>query len=257
MGGVGPGPWDNSNWFPTGALIVYKNDDAFEIDISAANGGKEGAIDLAKKALARMGQPLVYDGAKAVATAPKPVPRVPPCQLIPQAQVAAILGTLVGAPVSDSANSSCTYTVASSDGNIPYPLAITWTNGYKQMNTLKRSPAMVGGLQAPAAGAFDVGAGPATPAPANGAMPAMPALDPAQQKMFNGFTKAVGVGGANGAVSRQMKTDSAIAGPWDAAAMVNGQWLVATKHDVAITIILGNADYDKAKALLAAACQRL
>jgi hypothetical protein len=257
MGGVGPGPWDNSNWFPTGTLAVFKGDAAFFIDVSATNGGKDGAIDLAKKALARLGQPLAYDGTKAVATAPKPVAHVAPCQLIPKDKVVAILGPLASSPVSDSAGNSCTYKVASADGEIPYPVGITWTNGYKQLNMLKRSTAMVGGMQAPAAGAFNVGAGPTPQAPAGGAMPAMPALDPASQKIFKGFSKAVGVGEMNGSVSRQMKTDSSLAGPWDAAAMVNGQWLIGTKHDVAITIILGNADYDKAKALLAAACERL
>jgi hypothetical protein len=257
MGGVGPGPWDNSNWFPSGQLIVYKGDDGFSIDLAAANGGKDGAIDLATKAIARMSKPLVYDGANAVATAPKAVTRVPACQLLTKEAVAAIIGPLTSAPVQDPDGNTCTYKVASSDGEVPYAIAITWTNGYKQMNTLKRGPAMVGGLMAPASGAFDVGAGPAVQAPANGAMPAMPALDPAQQKMFGQFTKGVGVPGMNGAVSRQMKTDSAVAGPWDAAAMVNGQWFVATKHEVAITIILSNADYDKAKALVGAACQRL
>ena len=257
MGGVGPGPWDNSNWFPSGQLMVYKGDDGFSIDLAAANGGKDGAVDLATKAIARMSKPLVYDGAKAVATAPKAVTRVPACQVLTKETVASIIGPLTSAPVQDPDGNSCTYKVASSDGDVPYAIAFTWTNGYKQMNTLKRGPAMVGGMMAPASGAFNVGAGPAVPAPANGAMPAMPALDPAQQKMFGKFSKGVGLGEMNGSVSRQMKTDSAVAGPWEAAAMVNGQWFVATKHDVAITIILSNADYEKAKALVGAAFQKI
>ena len=33
--------------------------------------------------------------------------------------------------------------------------------------------------------------------------------------------------------------------------------LVATKHNVMVQLILGSADYDKAKALLAAVCEQL
>jgi len=82
MGPAGPGPWDNSNWFPTGTIIVFKGDASFDIDISATSAGKDAAIDLATKAIGRLGHPLDYDGSKAVALAPKPVPKVPACDLI-------------------------------------------------------------------------------------------------------------------------------------------------------------------------------
>ena len=98
MGPAGPGPWDNSNWFPTGTIIVFKGDASFDIDISATSANKDAAIDLATKAIGRLGHPLDYDGAKAVALAPKPVPKVPPCDLIPRARADAILGTLSTRP---------------------------------------------------------------------------------------------------------------------------------------------------------------
>jgi hypothetical protein len=256
MGSAGPGPWDNSNWIPTGTLFAFKGDDFLEVDVSAASGGKPGAIDLATKAIGRLAQPLDYDGAKAVALAPKPVPRVPACQLIPRDKVAGILGSLSGDPQNDSEGTTCTYRVASPDGDISYPVAITWTNGYKQLNTLKRGMAMVSGLMGPAQGAFNVGRGPAVQVPAGG-IPAMPKLDSTQQKLFDGFAKMVGVGAMGGAVKRGLRTDTTLTGPWDSAALINGMWLIASRHDVAITINVGSADYDKAKALLAAACERL
>jgi hypothetical protein len=256
MGPVGPGPWDNSNWFPTGTLIVYKGDASFDIDMSAATGGKDGAIDLATKAIGRLGQPLDYNGTSAVATAPVPVARVPACDLIPRARAEGILGTLSGAPKADSANTTCTYTVASSDGDVNYPVAITWGNGYKQLNMLKHSMSSITGALGAASKTFNVGRGPAVQIPSGG-IPDIPALNPAQQKMFKAFTKAVGVPGMNGVAKRGMKTDTTLAGPWDSAALVNGTWLIASKHDVAVMINVGDADYDKAKALLAAACEQL
>jgi hypothetical protein len=255
MGSAGSGPWDNSNWFPTGTLIVFKGDASFDIDMSAANGGKDGAIDLATKAIGRLDQPLDYDGTRAVAFAPKPVPRVPACDLIPRARAEAILGTLTTAPTADGDNTTCTYTVASADGDVSYPVAITWGNGYKQLNTLKRMMSSMTGALGAASKTFDPGHGPHVAVPSS--MPEMPALDPAQQKMFKAFSKAVGVPGMAGVAKRGMKTDSTLVGPWDGAALVNGMWLVASKHDVAVTINVGDADYDKAKALLAAACEQL
>jgi hypothetical protein len=256
MGPVGPGPWDNSNWFPTGTLIVYKGDASFDIDVSAASGGKDGAIDLATKAIGRLGTPLDYNGANAVATAPTPVPRVPACDLIPRARAEGILGPLSGAPKADSGNTTCTYTVASSDGDVNYPVAITWGNGYKQLNMLKHSMSSITGALGAASKTFNVGAGPSVQIPSGG-IPDIPALNPAQQKMFKAFTKAVGVPGMNGVAKRGMKTDTTLVGPWDSAALVNGMWLIASKHDVAVMINVGDADYDKAKALLAAACEQL
>jgi len=256
MGSAGPGPWDNSNWFPTGALMVFKGDDFIDVDMAAASGGKDGALDLARKAIARLPQPLDYDGSNAVALAPKPVPRVAACDLIPKDRAVAILGALAANPQPDPGGNTCTYTVAAADGEVSYPVAITWTEGYKQLNMLKRGMSTVTGLLGPAQRAFNVGAGPSVSVPAGG-IPAMPKLDSSQQKLFDGFAKMVGVSGMSGAVKRGLKTDTTLTGPWDSAALINGAWLIATRHDVAVTINLGAADYDKAKALLAAACERL
>ena len=166
MGSAGPGPWDNSNWIPTGTLFAFKGDDFLEVDVSAASGGKPGAIDLATKAIGRLTQPLDYDGSKAVTLAPKPDARVPACQLIPRDRAEGILGSLAGDPQTDSEGTTCTYKVASADGDVSYPVAITWTNGYKQLNTLKRGMSMVSGLMGPAQGAFNVGRGPVGQVPA-------------------------------------------------------------------------------------------
>jgi hypothetical protein len=257
MGPAGPGPWDNSNWFPTGTLIAFKGDAAISVDISGADGGKDGAIDLGTKAVNRLSQPLDYNGAKAVALAPKPVHPVPPCDLVPREQAERILGHLSADPKPDSDGTACTYQVASADGDISYKMGITWTQGYKGLNMMKHGMATIAGPLSGAAKTFNVGrqGGMGTNVPSS--MPDMPKLDSGQQKMFGAFTKALGMPGMGAAVSRGLKTDTTLTGPWDAAALINGSWLMATKDDVGLTIILGTADYHKAKALVAAACERL
>lgn len=258
MGSVGPGPWDNSNWFPQGQLMVYKGDQVITVDMVAANGGKVGAVDLATKAVARLPQPLDYDGAKAVAAAPAPVKRVPACDLVPRAKAEAILGSLEGDPTPDSTDTQCTYKVASADGDVSYTMGISWTQGYKGLNMLKRGNAMTTGLLATANKTFGGGrTGVGNPDSAQMTAAPMPKLDDKSQKMLNGFTKALGMPGMGAAVSRGLAPDTMLVGPWDSAALVNGSWLLASKDDVGLSMILGTADYDKAKALMAAACEKL
>ena len=256
MGSAGPGPWDTSNWFPQGNLIAYKGDAVIMVDVGGADGGKDGAVDLGTKAINRLSQPLDYNGAKAVALAPKPVRPVPPCDLVPRDQAERILGHLSASPQPDSAGTACTYHVASGDGNVSYKMGISWTQGYKGVNWMKHGMSTIAPLLSGAAQTFNVGRH-GIPGTAPSSMPDMPKLDSGQQKILGAFTKALGMPGMGAAVSRGLKTDTTMVGPWDTAALVNGSWLMVSKDDVGLTIILGTADYDKAKALLAAACERL
>jgi hypothetical protein len=256
MGSAGPGPWDNSNWFPQGNLMAYKGDAVIMVDVAGADGGKDGAVDLGTKAVNRLSQPLDYNGAKAVALAPKPVHPVPACDLVPRDQAERVLGHLTADPQPDSAGTACTYQVASADGDVSYKMGIGWTQGYKGVNVMKHSMATMGPLLTGAGQTFSVGRR-GMPGAVPGTMPDMPKLDSGQQKMLGAFTKALGMPAMGAAVSRGLKTDTTMAGPWDTAALVNGSWLMVSKDDVSLTIILGTADYDKAKALLAAACERL
>lgn len=258
MGSAGPGPWDNSNWFPQGELMVYKGEKTIIVDITAANGGKDGAMDIAKKAVGRLSQPLDYDGAKAVAAAPAPVKHVPPCDLVPRAKAVAILGSLKGDPTPDSTNTSCTYTVASADGDVAYTMSVSWSGGYYGLNMMKRGGAMTGGLLGTASKTFGGGrSGVGNVDSAQATPTAMPKLDEKSQKLLNGFTKGLGMPGMGAAVSRGLAPDTMLVGPWDSAALVNGSWLLASKDDVGLFMILGMADYEKAKALMAAACEKL
>lgn len=233
------GPWERSMWSPMGSLMVWKGDAQVIVDVSGSEAGQPGAVALATKVMSRLDHPLDYDGGRAAALAPKPHPRLASaCDLIPRARVGQILGPLDGSPVASSDGTECTYKVRGTGEPQSYPMAVTWRDGYRALDRVKHTLPMNSGMMA-------------TPAVT------MPTMDSSQQKMIGGLMKMVG-GSATGApVKTSFKTDTTLRGPWDAAALINGSQLGATRHDVMVMFDLNHADYDKAKALLAAACERL
>jgi len=54
-----------------------------------------------------------------------------------------------------------------------------------------------------------------------------------------------------------LKTDTAVAGPWDAAALISGLQFSAVKQDVMLTVDLRTIPYDQARALVAKVVQHL
>jgi hypothetical protein len=236
------GPWDTAQWSgATGTLIAVKGDSGVILDVSTSNAGEQGADVLARDALSRIAKPLEYDGAHAAALAPKPrTPLANACDLIPRARVEQAIGKLASDPQRDTLGASCTYRVAGANGAQEYPLDITWVNGSKQFAMEKGA---VGA--APAAAGLPTGGG-------------MPTLPPEAQKMLGQIGKMTG--GALAAPSSLVHgppTDTTFVGPWDHAGMVGGSTMIATRHNVMIEILLTSGDYDKAKALLAAACEQL
>jgi len=226
-----------------GALTVWKGENQIIVDVSGSEAGQPGAIALATKIIGRLGHPLDYDGARAAALAPKPHPALAnACDLIPRARVEQILGPLSGSPAAGSDGTTCTYSVKGTGEPQSYPMAVTWRGGYQGFTRLKHTLPMNSGM---------MGTPTAT----------MPTLDSSSKKLLGGFMKAVGgsmAGPANAApVATSFKTDTTLRGPWDAAALINGTILSATRHDVMVAFDLKTADYDKARALLAAACERL
>lgn len=237
------GPWDNAQWMPViGTLQVIKGDSGVLIDVLASSAGEQGAYTLAREAVPRLGKPLEYDGAHAAALAPRPrAPLANPCDLIPRARVEQAIGSLSGEPERDSSGATCTYRVATANGTQDYPLDIRWINGTQEFAHMKGSV----GTAATALGMPGGGGAPALP----------PEAQQAAQQMLGQISKMSG--GALGAPGlMHPASDSVLTGPWDAAGLVAGM-LVATKHNVMVQLILGTADYDKAKALLAAACEQL
>ncbi|HLB09071.1 MAG TPA: hypothetical protein VK617_06035 [Gemmatimonadaceae bacterium] len=76
--------------------------------------------------------------------------------------------------------------------------------------------------------------------------------------MVGGQPSAGGKPAATGAVTTVgLRTDTTLKGPWDNAALLHGTQLIAVRGDVSVVMSLQSADYEKAKALLAAVCAHL
>jgi hypothetical protein len=241
------GPWDKATWIPGGSLFASKGARSVQIDVSAASGKEADAIALARIIVPRFDHPLSYDGAKAVALAPKPRPHpASACDFIPRAEVEAAIGQLAGAPQSDSPETSCTYRVATPKGERDYVVEFVWQGGQKNYTVLKHQMSTVGE---------------ATGMPSSSPMDTMKP-PPQMQAMIGGLMKMAGgpaaEGKAPGAASTMgFRTDTTLAGPWDNASLLHGTQLIAVRHDVFVGMGLESADYEKAKALLAAICSRL
>lgn len=241
------GPWDNTTWIPGGSLFVAKGDAMIVIDMTGASGKKADALEIAKLIVPRIGHPLSYDGAKAVALVPKPFKHpARACDLVPRAAVEAAIGALSKSPVNSDDGVGCTYTVQSSDGTRTYAVEFNWEGGAKNYNMLKNGMSTMSGL-IPGADMM-------------GKLDSIPSSPEAGQ-MIGALMKLAGGGDmskASGAATKVgFKTDTSLVGPWDNAALLHGTQLIAVKHDVFVGMGLETADYESAKALLAAICSRI
>jgi hypothetical protein len=244
------GPWDQATWIPGGSLFASSGEAQVSIDVSGASGEERDAVALATLIMPRFDHPLDYDGARAVALAPKP--RAHPanaCDFMPRPEVEAAIGPLAGAPTSDVPETSCTYRVATAQGTRSYPVAFVWEGGRKNYMMLKHGMATVGGmLGVPSSSPLD------TMKPAPQVQTAIGGL----MKMVGGASGEGGASAAPGAAATiGFRTDTTLTGPWDDAALLHGTQLIAVRHDVFVGVSLVSADYARAKALLAAICARL
>jgi hypothetical protein len=240
------GPWDQANWIPGGTLFVTKGDQGTNVDVSSAGGKEDDAVAIARLIVPRFDHPLDYDGAKAVAGAPKPAEHpANACEVVPRSAVEGAIGALDGSATPDPDGSKCTYHVASAQGPRNYPIEFVWQGGLKNFNMLKNGMSTLGSVMGgsiPTAG-----------------MDSMK-MDPNMSKMIGGLMKMAGGGGAaapGAATEVGFKTDTTLQGPWDSAMLLHGTQLLAVKSDVMVGMDLQSADYEKAKALLAVVCSAL
>ena len=247
------GPWDQATWMPGGSLFASRGEAEVSIDVSGASGQKSDALALARLIMPRFDHPLHYDGTKAVALAPRPQPHpAHACDLVPRQAIEAAIGPLDGDPTADSPETSCTYRVASAEGERTYAVAFTWEGGQKGFMMMKHGMAMVGGLMGlPTSSPMDTMKPP----------PEMQAAIGGLMKMLGGGS-VEGAGRASGAapgaaVTQGFRTDTTLQGPWDSAMLLHGTQLLAVRHDVLVGMDLQSADYDRARALLATICARL
>jgi hypothetical protein len=242
------GPWDKASWIPGGTLFVTKGDRGADIDMTGASGKESEAVAIARQVVPRFDHPLAYDGARAAANASKPKPRSgSACGVVPQAAVEAAIGPLQGAPTVNGDGSQCAYRVATQQGLRTYTVEYVWQGGLKNYNMLKNGQSTLGSAMG---GGIPMGG-----------LDSMP-QDAKTSAMIGGLMQMAGGGGGAGAAKGAatqvgFKTDSSLQGPWDNATLLHGTQLLAVKADVMVGMDLQTADYEKAKALLAAICSRL
>jgi hypothetical protein len=241
------GPWDEASWIPGGSLFVTRGDMEGQVDVSGSSGQQKEAVAVATLMVPRFGHPLDYDGAKAVAMAPKPRSHpVSACDFLAMSDVEAAIGPLSGAPDAGPDGTTCKYRVASDQGLRTYSVVYVWQGGRKDYNMAVHGMSTLGSLMG---GKIPMGGLDSIPG------------DSTTRKMLGGLLKMVGGGSgktATGAVMQVgLKTDTTLKGPWDNASLQHGTQLLAVKNDVMVGLDLQSADYDKAKALLTAICTKL
>ena len=235
------GHWDELHLLP-GHLMVRKGDAMADVGYQGSGTGIAGAAKLADQALARVGSPLPYDGAAAARSAPGPlVPPRDPCTLVSRVDVEAIIGRLARDPQSAPDQGSCTYTLATRRGlgGQTVLLTVQWRDGFAALEGARYTASLVQrqvGGPPPGAAAGDSQFG-------------------KFMQQVQGAMRAQGIGTQMG--DGGLVTDTAVAGPWDEAALLSGLSFSAVKRDVLLSVDLRTIPYDQARALLAKAVQSL
>lgn len=264
------GEWDEAKLTPLNCCIfnALRADQMISIDFTGSTMTLKAAAALVDAAFKRIDKPLALDGAANVTAAmtflggrPRPMK---PCDVLSQAEVEAIVGTLATAPKAQ--DGTCTYELPQQPGHLPlvYELEFAWQGGnydFRQdLQVAKMGGAAVGGMQMQVATQQQVPDRP--PADGTGARAAATAQKSAgthtvtitktlsvdeMAKQMNGqtFTQAAHLTGAENVTN---------AGPWERSAGVGGKF-EAVKKDVLVKVSTF-ANEDKAKALVSAAMSK-
>jgi len=250
------GTWDDARWVVPGSFFAVKGDVLVITDVSASRAGLAGAADLSSKALGRVAHPLAYDGAKAIAGAPKPRATGDACALLTAAEIGAIAGAVQGAPAPKGTGkqTSCTYQVHASSGTIALTLDVQWNEGFAQFAGQKTSSgAAMNQQKGLTAAEGKTGSGTKKVA----MDPNSAQNDPNMQQMMSGLQKmaaqqGVQMNGAGGIVH-----DTLVSGPWAEGAILAGSALVAVKNDVEVSLPLTGITVAQAKQLMMKVMARL
>ena len=252
------GRWDELRMLPGDNLYARKGDQLVSIDYIGSGIGLIGAAKWVHIALGRFSHPLAYDGAAAGRTAPgQLVPPADPCGLIPRADFERIAGSLSGDPVVGPHRDKCTYTLAQSRGlaGNKIELQVQWRDGWAALeNSRATTNTVVGKVAPPGSMAHGNSSG--------GLSTGSPGAGGADSQLGGFMNKLMGAARSQGigvqtTSSGGLKSDTAVAGPWDSGALVMGLGFYAVKHDAMLSLDLRGIDYDQAKALIAKAMERI
>jgi hypothetical protein len=226
------GEWDEAQLTAMNCCIfnTLRGDQMISIDFTGTDAKLPQAASLVDAAYKRIDKPLKLDAAANVAAAqaflktrPKPIP---PCAVLSQSEVEAIVGPLLSPPVPGGVT-DCEYKVPPK-GIMPssYELHYNWQGGYAAV----RSDAHVVNLGAAAV---------------RGTV-----TDTYNEKVTNGA-----LGAASPKTDEWLLQPGAPGDPWERGGMLYNDF-VAIKKDVAIKIDHRGLDDAKVKALVAAAMRK-
>lgn len=161
--------------------------------------------------------------------------------LVPRFAAESILGTLATDPVSDADQTGCTYTLTARRGlgGQTVQRAVQWSDGFRELESARVAAGLVQqrvGVRLPDSSQADSGFGQA-------------------MQHLQGLMQAQGIGVQMG--DSGLKSDSALAGPWDEASLIAGVTFSAVKHDVMLSVDLRTVPCEQARDLVAKAMERL
>jgi hypothetical protein len=248
------GEWDEAKLTPFTCCVfsALRADQLISIDFTGSSATLKQAAGLVDAAFKRMAKPLSLDGGANVAAAKsflktRPAP-MEPCSVLSQAEAEAILGSLAAPPAAKSG--SCTYEPAPKGAGPVYELRYDWHGGNYDFRTHLQGAALggvaLGSMQQRVVTEGRVpNAGPGYRTVFGSKI--ITTDEAAQELTGQTFTQAAHLTG---------KQDDAATGPWERSATI-GTKFEAVKRDIEIQVDLLGVDPSKAKALVAAAIQKL
>lgn len=264
------GEWDEAKLTAFNCCIfnALRADQMITIDFTGSGATLKQAASLVDAAFKRMGKPLALDGGANVAAAKKFLDTRPkrrdPCGVLTQAEVEAIVGKLIAAPVATA--DSCSYERPPQGIRQIYELQFRWLGGNydfrSQLNASKMGGAALGGMEVQSTTQERVANAPSR---ADGSKGAGPGDTSAGGFHTEERTTSVSVDEATRQMTGQTfsqgahltgEQDAAGGGPWEHSASM-GPKFEAVKKDVAVTIDLRGVNAEQAKALVAAAMNKI
>jgi hypothetical protein len=264
------GEWDEAKLTPFTCCVfnALRANQMISIDFAGSSATLKQAAGLVNAAFKRMDKPLSLDGGANVAAAKaflKTRPgRKDPCSVLSQAEAESILGKLIAPPAANG--DTCSYERPPQGIRQVYELRYKWRGGNYDFRTdlqaAKMGGAALGTMEFQSTTQQQVPDAPA----ATGTDPSA-ASDHTPGAGFHTVTTttSVSVDDATRQVTGQTFSqgahltgdqEAAGGGPWERSATI-GPKFEAVKKDIAIEIDLRGVDPTKAKALAAAAMQKL
>jgi hypothetical protein len=248
------GTWDEARWLGAGSeFFALKDEVLITAKVGAAKDKIPAAADLSSKALGRVGHQLAYNGAAAIADAPKPRETGDACGLLTKADIEAVVGAPVEGeptPSGQGPETSCLYHLK---GSPDLKLDVSWRHGFENFAGGK----LVMGTVLNQTAGMGVSHGKTGEGVKSEGLKQGPTSDPGFQKMMGALQKLAKTQGIAMNEQGGLVNDTLVEGPWAEGAILGGMSFAAVKNDVQVTMGFQALSIDQAKELMAKVMSRL